>query len=145
MNTATIERPAKMPRRDRRQPKQLPASPESVVQDSPAPKPLHHIVALANVGWGNSVYIRGEGGNLSWDMGAPLYCVGDDRWVYAYPADSPPKAFKFTLNDTHWALGENLHPDGNEILIHIPQFSHHQTGCERKDMENTHGIVAQPI
>ncbi|MGA2052250.1 MAG: hypothetical protein ABSH19_02945, partial [Opitutales bacterium] len=32
----------------------------------------HHIVALVDVGWGNSIYVRGGSGGLSWDLGIPM-------------------------------------------------------------------------
>jgi hypothetical protein len=82
----------------------------------------HHIIALVNVGWGNSLYLRGEGGCLSWDVGVSLCCVGEDRWVFAYPANNPPKSFKFLLNDIVWELGDNHLCDKEEISLHIPHF-----------------------
>lgn len=81
-----------------------------------------HIIALTNVGWGNTVYVRGEGAGLHWDSGTPLCCTGDNLWVFTHPAIDPPSAFKFLRNDTTWALGENHVASGQEISLHVTEF-----------------------
>jgi len=129
MNTTSIEKPMRRTRKG-----QNLSSPELVLSvgnqvhlanmpnvQSPA-KGTHHLIALVNVGWGNAVYVRGEGASLSWDLGIPMYCLGEDRWVFAFPTNDPPKAFKFLLNDAHWAIGENQSTDGNEFSVYYPQF-----------------------
>jgi len=80
------------------------------------------IVARVNVGWGNTVYLRGEGGCLTWDQGVPMICSGDDRWVWACHADEAPRQFKFLRNDLDWALGENEIMTGTDIMVCSPTF-----------------------
>jgi hypothetical protein len=80
------------------------------------------IVAKINVGWGNTVYIRGEGGHLSWDVGVPMISSGDDRWVWSFHADEAPRQFKFLRNDRDWALGENQVVSGSDITVCAPVF-----------------------
>jgi len=75
------------------------------------------IVAKVNVGWGNSVYIRGEGGCLNWDLGMPMMCSGNDRWVWCCHAEEVPRQFKFLRNDQDWALGDNQIMSGADITI----------------------------
>jgi len=65
------------------------------------------IIAHVNVGWGNSIFVRGDGGGLSWDVGVPMVCLAEDRWVWSYPENQAPQEFKFLRNDRDWALGEN--------------------------------------
>src|SRR5580698_9592233 len=48
------------------------------------------IVAHVNVGWGNAIYVRGDGGGLSWDVGVPMVCVADDQWVWSYLENQAP-------------------------------------------------------
>jgi hypothetical protein len=80
------------------------------------------IIAHINVGWGNSVYLRGEGGGLKWDIGVPMLCIGEDRWVWSCHADEAPKQFKFLRDDRDWAVGENeLMPEA-EIAVYNPVF-----------------------
>ena len=81
-----------------------------------------HIVARVNVGWGNSVYLRGEGGALRWDVGVPLICLMDDQWVWSYLEESAPRAFKFLRNDSDWAVGENHLVIVQKMVILTPQF-----------------------
>ncbi len=81
------------------------------------------IVARVNVGWGNSVYLRGKGGALNWDVGIPMYCAGDDRWVWCCHADQAPTQFKFLRNDQDWSLGENEIMSGADIVVCSPKFS----------------------
>ena len=37
------------------------------------------ITALVDVGFGNTLYLRGEGPGLSWEKGVPMKCVTDDK------------------------------------------------------------------
>ena len=80
------------------------------------------IIAHVNVGWGNTIYMRGDGGGLSWDVGAPMVCLADDQWVWSYPENQAPREFKFLRNDQDWALGENHVVSREEILGFAPQF-----------------------
>jgi hypothetical protein len=85
-------------------------------------KKRKHIVAKVNVGWGNSVYLRGDGGALSWTVGVPLICLMDDQWVWSYLEDSAPREFKFLRNDTDWALGDNHVVIIERLVVLTPQF-----------------------
>jgi hypothetical protein len=81
------------------------------------------IVAHVNVGWGNTVYIRGEGGCLNWDLGLPMMCTGEDRWVWCCHDEEVPRQFKFLRNDQDWALGDNQVMSGADITVCNPLFS----------------------
>ena len=85
-------------------------------------KKRKHIVAKVNVGWGNSVYLRGDGGALSWDVGVPLICLMDDQWVWSYLEDCAPRVIKFLRNDIDWAVGENHLVIVEKMVILTPQF-----------------------
>jgi hypothetical protein len=86
-------------------------------------KKHHRIVARADVGWGNSIYVRGDDGGLTWDIGVPMVCLTDDEWIWFYPEDAAPREIKFLRNDTDWALGENYLVSYQETLVFTPQFS----------------------
>lgn len=110
----------------------LPAArPAPVGADSPEDKPgpgsaisdkSQAIIARIDVGWGNTLYLRGEGGGLSWDVGVPMICSSDDRWVWSCHADHAPKEFKFLINDQIWSLGENHVMAGADITVCNPVF-----------------------
>ena len=72
---------------------------------APAPLPKTEIVATVDVGFGNAVFIRGDGPGLSWDKGTPLNWTAGDRWSIVIAGASKPFAFKFTLNDSVWSTG----------------------------------------
>ncbi|MSU24475.1 MAG: hypothetical protein EXS32_11710 [Opitutus sp.] len=65
------------------------------------------IVAQIDIGFGNALYIRGEGPGLSWDRGVLLDCVSDSEWKIALPESARPVIFKFLVNDLSWCNGED--------------------------------------
>lgn len=87
-----------------------------------ARKKRRHIVARVNVGWGHTVYLRGDGGNLSWEVGTPLICLTNDQWVWSYAEDNAPREIKFLRNDTDWALGDNHIVTVEKLLVFTPLF-----------------------
>ncbi len=60
-----------------------------------------------DVGFHNSLYIRGKGANLSWDRGIPLKNIGRDEWVWETDAPFTQCEFKTLINDQHYEQGEN--------------------------------------
>jgi hypothetical protein len=80
------------------------------------------IIAHVDLGWGNAIYVRGDGGGLSWDVGVPMVCVADDKWVWSYSENQAPREFKFLRNDRDWALGENHVILHEEVLGFAPKF-----------------------
>jgi len=81
------------------------------------------IVVQCDVGFANSLYVRGEGiPHLNWEKGTPLKNVKADEWVWE--TDEPFKAgeFKVLINDQTYEVGENhpIHP-GSSIRLN-PKF-----------------------
>lgn len=84
-------------------------------------KPLVSIEAKIDVGFGNQLFVRGEGAGLSWERGTPLKCVGGNSWQWATESGSPLKC-KLLLNDAVWMAGEDLVvPPGKRLEI-TPAF-----------------------
>ena len=84
------------------------AAPTSV--SAPIAKPVAaktEIIALGDVGFGNALFIRGDGPGLSWEKSIALENKGSDRWSLVVPNATKPFAFKFLLNDQVWSEGEN--------------------------------------
>jgi hypothetical protein len=65
------------------------------------------IVAKVDVGFGNNLFVRGQGGGLSWERGLPLENVDSKTWRLIVPAQAPVQ-FKLLINDSVWAQGEDL-------------------------------------
>ncbi len=94
---------------------------------APAAKPVAAtskttIVAKVNVGWGNSLYMRGEGGGLSWDVGIRMECTKDDEWTYTVSNAKTPLTFKFLRNDDVWSIGENVIAAPGSTVVCTPAF-----------------------
>ncbi len=82
---------------------------------------LTTVIAKVDVGWGNSVYIRGEGGGLSWNSGR-LMDWNNDSWTWSTTAAVTGLTFKFILNDEQWAEGENLTVPSGGTSVSTPEF-----------------------
>lgn len=65
------------------------------------------ITALIDVGFGNTLYIRGDGPGLSWEKGVPLGSEGHDKWSISLGESGRPVLFKFLINDVSWSAGED--------------------------------------
>lgn len=69
--------------------------------------PKTTIEAKIDVGFGNNLFLRGQGPGLSWDRGIPLTCVDGKTWQWSANAEDK-LTFKLLLNDTVWAKGADL-------------------------------------
>jgi hypothetical protein len=65
------------------------------------------IEAKIDVGFGNNLFLRGQGEGLSWDRGIPLENVDSKTWRLTVPAKDKVQ-FKLLINDAVWAKGEDL-------------------------------------
>ena len=90
-------------------------------QSRPAPAATR-VTARIDVGFGNSLFIRGEGNGLSWEYGQPLTCVDGAAWVWSSPSASEESTFKLLLNDQVWCQGENFRVAPGSQLEIAPHF-----------------------
>jgi len=100
------------------------AAPAPVKKKAPSRGPGRKtsISAKIDVGWGNSVYLRGIGGGLSWDVGVLMDNAKKDEWTWACPSSDGPITYKFVRNDVHWALGPDRIAAPGETAVVTPQF-----------------------
>ena len=80
------------------------------------------IEAKIDVGFGNTLYLRGEGTGLSWNHGVPLTCVDGSTWKWSGETGQATK-FKLLLNDAVWSAGEDLVVAPGQKLEVSPVFS----------------------
>ena len=107
-----------------------PASEAAVVkpvQVAPAKKPAAKttrtaIVAKIDIGFGNTLYIRGEGPGLSWDKGLAMDCVADDEWTVTISDALAPVVFKLLLNDVTWCTGTDYSVEPGGSITSEPTF-----------------------
>ncbi len=81
------------------------------------------IVAQIDVGFGNALYVRGDGPGLSWDQGKLMQCLANDRWELSLGESARPVSFKILLNDTTWCTGpDSVVPSGGAVTV-TPEFA----------------------
>lgn len=81
------------------------------------------IIANVDVGFGNTLYIRGEGAGLSWDKGTALKNDSPYEWSFRTTAAKGEITFKFLINDEAWAEGDNLTVPAGGTSVTSPDFS----------------------
>jgi hypothetical protein len=79
------------------------------------------IEAKIDVGYGNTLYLRGQGPGLSWERGVPCECVDRNTWRWTAPR-AEKLTFKLLLNDSVWARGADLVIGPGEKLEIVPSF-----------------------
>lgn len=80
------------------------------------------IIANVDVGFGNSLYIRGEGAGLSWDAGTLLENVSPYEWSFTTTKASDEVTFKFLINDENWSEGDDLVVAAGGTSVSAPVF-----------------------
>jgi hypothetical protein len=80
------------------------------------------VVTKVDVGFGNSLFIRGSGGGLSWEQGQPLECTSDDEWIWQSSNGKDPIEFKLLINDNTWSQGENFSAAPGQKMVCHPTF-----------------------
>ncbi len=80
------------------------------------------ITVKVDVGFGNALYIRGDGAGLSWNKGTLLDCVSNDTWSIVLPSVEKPLMFKLLLNDEAWSTGEDYNAAPGDAVTVTPSF-----------------------
>jgi hypothetical protein len=80
------------------------------------------IAARIDVGFGNSLYVRGDEPFLRWSKGLALGCISKDKWEIVLTGIDRPFQFKFLRNDEEWSSGENYTASPGDTLTLTPSF-----------------------
>jgi hypothetical protein len=98
-------------------------APAPVAASAPPPAvPRITVTAQIDIGFGNQLFIRGEGGSLSWEVGRLMDCVADDQWSAVFDDCAGPVAFKLLVNDLNWSAGENYVASPGDAIVVAPVF-----------------------
>jgi hypothetical protein len=84
--------------------------------------PATVISARVDVGFGNHLYLRGEGPGLSWDHGIAMDCVAADGWGLTLKGATSPVVFKVLLNDEKWSTGNDYVVEPGQSVTITPTF-----------------------
>jgi hypothetical protein len=88
-----------------------------------APPPAATIItAQIDVGFGNTLFIRGDGPGLNWEKGIPLGCTAVDHWTISLLVTNRPVVFKFLLNDETWSKGDDYIVKPGSSTTITPEF-----------------------
>jgi hypothetical protein len=103
-------------------PAPVPAGPVPVVKPVAGKSTVATITARVDIGFGNALFLRGEGPGLSWDKGVSMECVASDQWQFSLGESTRSFAVKFLINDTTWSTGPDyIVPPGVNVTL-APQF-----------------------
>jgi hypothetical protein len=84
----------------------------------PVEPALTTVEVKRDVGFGNTLFIRGQGDGLSWDQGIPLRCVDASTWIWTTTEVKDQLVFKLLLNDQTWSQGGNqIAPAGKKTEV----------------------------
>jgi hypothetical protein len=100
-------------------PAPAPKAPGAETSPSPA---ITTIDVKFDVGFGNSVFVRGQGSGLTWDHGVPLVCVDAKTWRWSGEAKDPIK-FKVLINDSIWSAGNDITVIPGQKVEVAPEFA----------------------
>lgn len=94
-----------------------------VTSKKPMPTgPKTRIIIHYDVGFPNSLYIRGEGSELSWEKGLLLKNVKSDEWIWETTKPFTTCQFKILINDSEYELGENHLLTYGASVHYTPKF-----------------------
>ena len=105
-----------------------PAKPVAKKKAAPTMKPVATkpvvttITAKIDIGFGNALYMRGDGPGLSWDKGVLMTCVADSQWQLVLGESARPIVFKFLVNDLSWSAGEDFTAAPGSQVTLTPTF-----------------------
>jgi hypothetical protein len=83
---------------------------------------LTTITARIDVGFGNALFLRGEGPGLSWEKGLMMECVDGNLWRIALAESARAYTFKFLINDVTWSAGPDFTAACGTSVTLTPEF-----------------------
>jgi hypothetical protein len=92
------------------------------VKPVPAKLVVTTVTAQIDIGFGNALFLRGEGAGLSWDQGRLMTCVNDHQWSVVLGESARPIVFKFLVNDLSWSTGEDYSVAAGSSVTLVPTF-----------------------
>lgn len=84
--------------------------------------PATYISAKIEIGFGNQLYLRGEGAGLSWDKGLPMVWSDGSHWNATLTGAAAPVIFKVLVNDLTWSAGKDYVVEPGQSVTITPTF-----------------------
>lgn len=83
---------------------------------------ITRVVVKYDVGFGNSLYIRGKGANLNWDKGIMLRNIKPNEWHWETDLPFNACEFKVLINDNEYEIGDNHPLTAGSSIQYTPRF-----------------------
>lgn len=99
------------------------AASKPVAKGATAPKAKTCVRIHYDVGFENSLFLRGQGGGLNWERGKQLKNVGPSEWLWETASQFDEAEFKVLINDNHFEDGENHKLQCGSEVHYTPRFS----------------------
>lgn len=80
------------------------------------------ITVKYDVGFSNTLYLRGKGADLSWEKGIPMKNVKKDEWIWETNSPFSTLEFKVLINDRDYETGENHKLSHGQSVQYTPKF-----------------------
>jgi hypothetical protein len=90
--------------------------------DVAAEPPATFISAQIDIGFGNHLYLRGEGPGLSWDHGVAMDSLSSNLWTASVKGANLPVVFKVLVNDLTWSSGADYVVEPGQSITITPTF-----------------------
>lgn len=87
--------------------KKAPAKKAAAKKPAKKAAPKTTIVANVDIGFGNTLFLRGSANGLSWSEGIPMDCKSDSSWSIDIAGVTTAFEFKVLINDEYWSGGYN--------------------------------------
>ena len=84
--------------------------------------PVTFISASIDIGFGNHLFLRGDGPGLSWDRGIAMDCTGAGLWTASVKHAKSPVTFKVLVNDLSWSNGDDFVAAPGQSVTITPSF-----------------------
>ena len=102
--------------------KKIANAPAPAVKPVATPAVVTTIMAEIDIGFGNMLFVRGDGPSLSWDRGMRMDCVSDNLWKLVLGESAAPVVFKFLVNDLTWSAGADFSVASGSVVKITPEF-----------------------
>ena len=99
--------------------KSAPAKKKPAVTAAP---PATIISAKIDIGFGNQLFLRGDGPGLSWDKGLLMDCANNGLWSATLAGANGPVVFKVLVNDLSWSTGKDYVVEPGQSVTVTPTF-----------------------
>lgn len=80
------------------------------------------VTVKVDCGFGNELFIRGDGAGLSWNKGLKLRNIDANTWIWETDRPFTQSYFKVLINDENFESGENHFIKHGSQIVYTPSF-----------------------